>query len=149
MGGAIDTGGIVYQHATRALIVRDDEILLLRETNRPGASWAGRWVTPGGRVEAGESLEQCVMRECFEETGLTVVPEKIVGFIEADAHINGATHRIMRTYYECKLLLGKEIRLSDEHDSWCWFAFAGLTEIKMSGADRNMFIRLGIMPTAT
>ncbi len=40
---------------------------------------AGRWSLPGGRVEAGESAEQAVVREVAEETGLIVVPERLVG----------------------------------------------------------------------
>ncbi len=38
------------------------------------------WGLPGGCPEEGESIEQCVVREVFEETGLTVKRLQAVGF---------------------------------------------------------------------
>ena len=52
-----------------ALIVRDDEVLLLRRRNVHGD---GTWSTPGGHVDFGETLERCAAREVEEETGLVV-----------------------------------------------------------------------------
>lgn len=48
---------------------RDDltEILLIKRLNPP---FAGEWALPGGRLEAGENLDACAIRELYEETGL-------------------------------------------------------------------------------
>lgn len=45
------------------------EILLLRRAKEPSI---GKWDTPGGFIEVGETPEQGAAREIFEETGLTV-----------------------------------------------------------------------------
>jgi 8-oxo-dGTP diphosphatase len=52
-------------------VVRDaaGRLLLIRRGHDPHR---GCWSLPGGRVEAGESVEQAVEREVLEETGLTV-----------------------------------------------------------------------------
>jgi ADP-ribose pyrophosphatase YjhB (NUDIX family) len=51
-------------------------LLLIRRGHEPHT---GLWSLPGGRVEEGETLDQAVRREVWEETGLTVVPGAVVG----------------------------------------------------------------------
>jgi 8-oxo-dGTP diphosphatase len=41
-------------------------------------SLAGLWEFPGGKVEVGETPEQAAVRECREETGLTIVVVKLL-----------------------------------------------------------------------
>jgi 8-oxo-dGTP diphosphatase len=53
-------------------------LLLIRRGHDPHR---GCWSLPGGRVEAGESVEQAVEREVLEETGLTVRAGAPVGRI--------------------------------------------------------------------
>jgi 8-oxo-dGTP pyrophosphatase MutT (NUDIX family) len=61
------------------------KILLTRRTDN------GRWCLPGGAMDAGESLEECCVREVWEETGLKVRIVRLIG-------IYSTPHRI--TYYE-------------------------------------------------
>jgi 8-oxo-dGTP diphosphatase len=62
-------------------IVRDaaGRLLLIQRGHDPEA---GRWSLPGGRIEAGESDVQALVRELAEETGLTVEPGPLVGAVE-------------------------------------------------------------------
>ena len=53
------------------VLVRADGAFLL--TSRPvGKVYAGYWEFPGGKLEAGESVEQALRRELQEELGITI-----------------------------------------------------------------------------
>lgn len=45
------------------------EVLLLKRARMPQQ---GLWSAPGGKMELGESPDECVIREIYEETGLTL-----------------------------------------------------------------------------
>jgi ADP-ribose pyrophosphatase YjhB (NUDIX family) len=61
-------------------VVRDDagRLLLVQRGHDPHR---GLWSLPGGRIEAGESPEQAVVREVHEETGLAVAAQQVVGHV--------------------------------------------------------------------
>jgi 8-oxo-dGTP diphosphatase len=55
------------------VLIRSDGDFLL--TSRPvGKVYAGYWEFPGGKLEAGESVEQALQRELNEELGITIGP---------------------------------------------------------------------------
>lgn len=61
---------------SRALLVDSDHILLMRQLG--GLSYN----LPGGHVDGGESIQNAVQRECFEECGVRLKAEKVLGIIE-------------------------------------------------------------------
>ncbi len=59
-----------------AIIPFDDKIVLIKRNTVP---FKGYWALPGGRMDPGEKIEQTVVREVKEETGLDVVIVSVVG----------------------------------------------------------------------
>ena len=53
------------------ILLRADGALLL-STRPPGKAYEGYWEFPGGKIEAGESVEQALRRELIEELGVTI-----------------------------------------------------------------------------
>jgi 8-oxo-dGTP diphosphatase len=62
-----------------AVIVKDSRVLLIRRGTAP---LLGEWSLPGGVLECGESLCEAVIREAFEETGLTIETTDMLGVYE-------------------------------------------------------------------
>lgn len=56
-------------NACSIALIDDDRVFLIQRAYEP---FANLWTLPGGRREAGETPEECVRRELFEETGLLV-----------------------------------------------------------------------------
>jgi 8-oxo-dGTP pyrophosphatase MutT (NUDIX family) len=56
-------------------------ILLIRRTD------TGRWTIPTGGLKKGETISQCAVRECREETGLTVEITGLVGVFSTPDHV--------------------------------------------------------------
>src|SRR5438067_9121314 len=57
-----------------AIAVVEDNGRFLVGQRPAGVPLAGLWEFPGGKIECGETPEAAAVRECFEETGITVEP---------------------------------------------------------------------------
>ena len=62
--------------STAIIPFQEDKILLIKRNTVP---FKGYWALPGGRMEPGENIEQTIVREVKEETGLDVVIDRVVG----------------------------------------------------------------------
>ena len=57
---------------TLCYIVQDHSVLMLQRNRKKNDPNEGKWIGIGGKVEPGESPDECLLREVFEETGLTL-----------------------------------------------------------------------------
>ena len=63
---------------TGALILNEEDQIFLMKSPK----WDEKWLVPGGHVEKGEKIEECVKREVKEETGLKVDAVEFVTVLE-------------------------------------------------------------------
>ncbi len=110
-----------------AIVVDDDgRLLLIRRANPPAQ---GTWSIPGGRVEAGESHVDAVVRELAEETGLSGVVVNEVGTITREAP-SGDLY-VIRDYV-LKVTSVDGLRAGDDASDAAWFARDQLDELNTS-----------------
>jgi len=122
-----------------AVIVRDGMILLGKRRNEPGK---GKWSIPGGAVELGESVEQTVIREVKEETGLDVEkPEHIdvVDNVDFDEPGKVRYHFVIIDYFV--KLKGGSLKASSDAAELKWVAFEEIEEHELTQTFRTFFQR--------
>ena len=66
---------------TLCYLERGDEYLMLHRTKKKNDENHDKWIGVGGKFEANESPEDCMRREIFEETGLTVSDYRYRGIV--------------------------------------------------------------------
>lgn len=108
-----------------AAIVRDGRLLAACRTYPP--SLAGRWELPGGKVEAGESDEAALVRECREELGVEV---RLGQRLDGEWPIG--EHGVLRVWM-ATLIAGEPQPL--EHAELRWLAVEELYDVAWLPAD--------------
>lgn len=104
----------------RGAVVKDGKILLVQERVD------NRWAMPGGWADVGDGPSDMVVREVREESGLDVMPQKVVGVY--DANRDGEPLAFFHAYkivFLCEIL-GGEPTPSDETLAVDFFPFHDL-----------------------
>ena len=118
-----------------AAIIHDAEGRIFA-TQRGYGEWEGWWEFPGGKMEAGESPEEALQREIWEELETRIAIERLVTTVEWDYP---AFHLKMHCYWchiECGSLTLKE------HEAARWLAADELESVKWLPADLQILEKI-------
>ncbi|NLE13596.1 MAG: 8-oxo-dGTP diphosphatase MutT [Clostridiales bacterium] len=123
-------GSVELIQVTAAIIQRNGKLLLCQ---RPiGKRCALLWEFPGGKIERGETPEECLVRECYEELGITIKTEQFaqeVMYEYPDITVN--IH-----FYFCEIISGDPVCI--EHNDVQWFSLEEVSKLSLCPADDKM-----------
>lgn len=120
------------QRVTNCVLVKDNQVLLLKKPRR------GWWVAPGGKMEPGESVRDACIREYREETGVYLKNPKIKGiftFIMKDGE-KVITEWMMFTFYATESD-GVNVDVCDEGEL-SWHPISETAELNMAVGDHHI-----------
>jgi 8-oxo-dGTP diphosphatase len=96
---SVSVAGVVVDGQGRALVIK-------RRDN-------GRWEAPGGVLEHGETIDDAVRREVYEETGLKIEPGALTGVYQ------NIPRKIIALVYRC-LIVDGYLTANDEASDFRW-----------------------------
>jgi mutator protein MutT len=113
-----------------AVIVSDGKVLLVKRGREP---LAGQWSLPGGAVEVGETLEECLVRELREETGLDVEVGPVIEVFDRITHDQEGRveYHFVLVDYLC-WPIGGELRPASDVDDATYVAPDGLGQYSLT-----------------
>lgn len=119
----------VPHYTVTAAVIRDGEKVLLAKRPSKGLL-GGLWEFPGGKVESGESLEDCIRREIREELCVEIKVGSAVG-----TYRHAYTHfKVTLTAFDCELVQG--IPQPMAADALAWVCISDLGSYPMGKIDR-------------
>ena len=69
------------KNTTLCYLLQGDQVLLLHRVKKENDLNHDKWIGIGGKFEEGESPEECLLREAWEETGLTLTDYRYRGIV--------------------------------------------------------------------
>lgn len=123
------------QIGVAVIVNAQGEVLIDR---RPaGGSFGGLWEFPGGKVEAGETVPECIVREVEEEIGIQVGVQELLLTLEH----NYPQVRLTLAVYLCEHLAGEPQTIAC--DQVRWVTIAELRQYQFPEANQEIITALG------
>ncbi len=125
---------VVMLTVIAGIIEREGTILIAQR--KRSDQLAHKWEFPGGKLEAGETPEQCLVRELREEFGIDT---EVTGFVGASIH--AYDHISINLLAYATTYQSGEFVLND-HEAIRWVSIAELTDYDFAEADRPIVRQL-------
>ncbi|MGB3300138.1 MAG: 8-oxo-dGTP diphosphatase MutT, partial [Phormidesmis sp.] len=95
-------------------VITDEQGNILIDRRRQEGLLGGLWEFPGGKIEPGESVEECVKREIAEELGIEIaVQERLITIEHAYTHF-----KVTLNVFNCKHLSGEPQPIECDEVKW-------------------------------
>jgi len=128
-----------------AIVLREEpgqaSQVLLTKRRPDRTDWAGLWGVPAGRLQEGEEVEEAVVRELAEESGLLAREYEFLETVYAEEPTGG--RRYVHNLYLVSRWEGEpENRSPDEHDTIAWVGAVEVASLPMPSRLREVLLAL-------
>lgn len=97
-----ETGSPIPHKVIGVAVIWNDQKQILIDRRRSEGLLGGLWEFPGGKIEPGETIEECIKREIQEELAIAIeVGEHLITIDHAYTHL-----RVTLTVHHCRHLTG-------------------------------------------
>ena len=115
--------------------------VLLTKRRPDRTDWAGLWGVPAGRLQEGEEVEEALVRELVEESGLLAREFEFLETVYAEEPITG--RRYVHNLYLVSRWEGEaENRAPDEHETIAWVGAVEVASLPMPARLREILLAL-------
>ncbi|MDQ7094066.1 8-oxo-dGTP diphosphatase MutT [Desulfosporosinus sp. PR] len=122
------------KEVTAAIILKDNKVLIAQRA--PGENLAGKWEFPGGKIEAGETPQECLKREIQEELEIDI--EVLDYFAQSIYDYSNGTIKLLAFF--CRWLSG-DVTLK-VHSRFAWVSCPELEPYDFAPADISLVQKL-------
>lgn len=125
---------MLYTVVTAAIMVENGRVLLAQR--REDTQLALKWEFPGGKIEPGETPEDCLIREIKEELNIDIA---VLDIFMAVAHSYGPRNILLLAYF-CRSLGGSPV--PRQCNDLCWVEIADILKYNLAEADLPIAVKL-------
>ncbi|MEH2182826.1 8-oxo-dGTP diphosphatase MutT [Nostoc sp.] len=95
-------------------VIWNDQKQILIDRRRPEGAMGGLWEFPGGKIEPGETIQECIQREISEELGIVIeVAEHLITIDHSYTNL-----RVTLTVHHCRHVTGVPQPLESDEIRW-------------------------------
>jgi len=128
-------------------VIEDNKgrILLVKHVLGKVGFWQGKWICPGGKLEAGETIEEGIKREVKEETNLSIeLTRPLVPFDRVVKEGNKIKLHVIYIDYMARLL-GGELKPGSDVGEGRWAERKSLSKLYLHEDTKRLLKIAGIM----
>lgn len=131
---------IIQKVVAGGIIIKDSKVLIIQRAASEEA-YPNLWEVPSGKKEPMEKIEDTVVREVFEETGLKTKVIKVINVFNFSVEKTDEVRDVTQINFLLEPNGESEVKLSVEHQNFVWVTKDELNKYNLSDETKDSVIK--------